>query len=106
MFFLGLVALITPLTPGSWLVFVGLELLGIRVLLFDKLRTFSLRAFLRQNLRSSLGVLSHTPRSGARFFLELHQSEKVLKLKFSKKMRSLGFFKGENEVPATQQPKE
>lgn len=60
--FLGLVALITPLTPGSWLVFVGLELLGIRVLLFDK-------------------------------------------LKFSKKLRSSGFFKGENEVSATQQPK-
>lgn len=29
---LGLLALVTPLTPGSWLVFVGLELLGIRIL--------------------------------------------------------------------------
>lgn len=37
---LGLVALITPLTPGSWLVVIGLELLGLRVLFSDKLRRF------------------------------------------------------------------
>jgi hypothetical protein len=30
---LGLAALLTPLTPGSWLILVGLELLGLRVLL-------------------------------------------------------------------------
>ena len=35
---LGLVALITPLTPGSWLAFIGLELLGVRILLSDKLK--------------------------------------------------------------------
>ena len=34
----GLVALLTPLTPGSWLIFVGLELLGLRFLLWDKIR--------------------------------------------------------------------
>ncbi|MEX0933846.1 MAG: hypothetical protein WD003_01110 [Candidatus Paceibacterota bacterium] len=28
---LGLLALVTPFTPGSWLVFVGLELLGLRL---------------------------------------------------------------------------
>ena len=28
----GLFALVTPLTPGSWLGLIGLELLGIRVL--------------------------------------------------------------------------
>lgn len=28
---LGLTAFFTPLTPGSWLVFVGLELLGVRL---------------------------------------------------------------------------
>ena len=33
----GLLALLTPLTPGSWLIFVGLELLGLRILLRDKL---------------------------------------------------------------------
>jgi len=34
----GLAALFTPLTPGSWLVLIGLELLGLRILLFDKLK--------------------------------------------------------------------
>jgi hypothetical protein len=33
----GLFALLTPLTPGSWLALVGLELLGLRILLRDKL---------------------------------------------------------------------
>jgi hypothetical protein len=31
----GLLALFTPLTPGSWLALVGLEILGLRVLLRD-----------------------------------------------------------------------
>ena len=34
----GFVALITPLTPGSWLAIIGLELLGVRILFFDKLK--------------------------------------------------------------------
>jgi len=34
---LGFLALMTPLTPGSWLILVGLELLGLRILLRDKL---------------------------------------------------------------------
>jgi len=34
----GFTALITPLTPGSWLVFVGLELLGVRLLFLDKIK--------------------------------------------------------------------
>lgn len=29
---LGLLAFFTPLTPGSWLIFVGAEILGIRML--------------------------------------------------------------------------
>ncbi len=29
----GLVALLTPLTPGSWLALIGLELLGLRLLI-------------------------------------------------------------------------
>ncbi|MEK7134947.1 MAG: PGPGW domain-containing protein [Patescibacteria group bacterium] len=37
---IGLAALLTPLTPGSWLLFIGLELLGLRVLLSDKLLKF------------------------------------------------------------------
>jgi hypothetical protein len=33
----GLAALLTPLTPGSWLAVVGLELVGLRVLLRKRL---------------------------------------------------------------------
>ena len=34
----GLAAFFTPLTPGSWLAIIGFELLGVRILLFDKLK--------------------------------------------------------------------
>jgi len=34
---LGLLALITPVTPGSWLIPIGLEVLGLRILLAGKL---------------------------------------------------------------------
>jgi len=34
----GLFALVTPLTPGSWLVFIGMELLGLRFLMWDKVK--------------------------------------------------------------------
>ena len=33
---LGAIALLTPFTPGSWLLFIGLELLGVRALLWKK----------------------------------------------------------------------
>ncbi len=32
----GLFALLTPFTPGSWLALIGLELLGIRKFIFRK----------------------------------------------------------------------
>ena len=35
---IGLLALITPFTPGSWLIFIGLELLGFRILFWDKIK--------------------------------------------------------------------
>ena len=35
---IGLAALTTPLTPGSWLAIIGLELLGVRILFFDKFK--------------------------------------------------------------------
>ena len=35
---IGLTALVTPLTPGSWLIFIGFEFLGFRILLFDRLK--------------------------------------------------------------------
>jgi len=34
---LGFLALVTPFTPGSWLIPIGLEFLGLRILLEDKL---------------------------------------------------------------------
>lgn len=34
----GLAAFFTPFTPGSWLAIIGLELLGVRILFFDKLK--------------------------------------------------------------------
>lgn len=34
---LGFFALITPLTPGSWLIFIGAEILGIQFLSRGKL---------------------------------------------------------------------
>ncbi|MEK7638304.1 MAG: hypothetical protein AAB375_02685, partial [Patescibacteria group bacterium] len=37
---LGLLALFTPFTPGSWLVFIGAELLGIRLLSQKRLHTW------------------------------------------------------------------
>ncbi len=36
---IGFLALITPFTPGSWLMFVGLELLGVRLALWDKIKS-------------------------------------------------------------------
>ena len=35
---IGFVALFTPFTPGSWFIFVGLELLGVRILFWDKIK--------------------------------------------------------------------
>ena len=38
---LGFLALITPLSPGSWLILIGLELLGLRLLLENRLRRWA-----------------------------------------------------------------
>lgn len=35
--FLGLFALFTPMTPGSWLIFIGLELAGLKFILNHRL---------------------------------------------------------------------
>lgn len=34
---LGLLALVTPMTPGAWLIFIGLELLGWKFFLNHRL---------------------------------------------------------------------
>lgn len=36
--FVGFVALVTPMTPGAFLLFVGLELLGLRFLFIERLK--------------------------------------------------------------------
>src|SRR3990167_11546260 len=35
---IGIAALITPLTPGAWLAVVGLEMLGIRFLFWERVK--------------------------------------------------------------------
>ncbi|MEK9195724.1 MAG: PGPGW domain-containing protein [Patescibacteria group bacterium] len=35
----GIAALVTPFTPGSWLIFVGMELLGFRMLFWNKIKS-------------------------------------------------------------------
>jgi hypothetical protein len=34
---IGVIALLTPLTPGSWLALIGLEILGLRIIFERKL---------------------------------------------------------------------
>ena len=36
---LGVLALLTPFTPGSWLIFVGMGLLGLHFSLWDRIRS-------------------------------------------------------------------
>ncbi len=36
----GILALFTPFTPGSWLVFIGLEFFGVNLLFLDKIRAW------------------------------------------------------------------
>jgi uncharacterized protein YqgC (DUF456 family) len=36
----GFLALITPFTPGSWLIFVGLGLLGVHFAFFEKIKGY------------------------------------------------------------------
>ena len=55
---LGFLALITPFSPGSWLILVGCELVGLRFLLADKLPDF-LRLGPNSKLRR---LLKWTPR--------------------------------------------
>jgi uncharacterized protein YqgC (DUF456 family) len=37
---IGFIALLTPFTPGSWLIFVGAEILGLRFLIWDRIKKF------------------------------------------------------------------
>ncbi|MFH1170413.1 MAG: PGPGW domain-containing protein [Candidatus Vogelbacteria bacterium] len=37
---IGLLALVTPFTPGTWLIFVGLEFFGFRILFLEKIKAW------------------------------------------------------------------
>ncbi len=60
MIILGFLALITPFSPGSWLILVGLEILGLRLLLERKLSSL-----LKEKHRKKLADWSQKTR---RFF--------------------------------------
>jgi drug/metabolite transporter (DMT)-like permease len=47
----GLVALLTPLTPGSWLALIGMELLGVHLLVAKKLLSDKQRAAVKRFMR-------------------------------------------------------
>jgi membrane-bound ClpP family serine protease len=57
----GLVALVTPFTPGSWLALIGLELLGFGFLLENRfsraLKNKYKSSF--ENLKRKVGQISH-----------------------------------------------
>jgi hypothetical protein len=59
---LGFLALITPFSPGSWLILVGLEILGFRLLLERKLSSV-----LNEKQRKKLADLSQKTRQFFRF---------------------------------------
>lgn len=46
---IGLLALVTPLTPGAWLMFVGLELIGVRLAAWDKIKEWIARRRVHTN---------------------------------------------------------
>lgn len=54
---IGLLALLTPLTPGAWLAIIGLELIGIRLAFVDKIKEVVVR---RRAQKEHLSV-SKTP---------------------------------------------
>ena len=45
----GLVILLTPLTPGSWIIFIGFELLGIRMAIWKKLKMWAKNRFQKES---------------------------------------------------------
>jgi len=59
---LGFLALVTPLSPGSWLILVGLELLGLRILLQDKLLAWAQARPKSRSLRIICRLLRLRPR--------------------------------------------
>jgi hypothetical protein len=59
---MGFLALVTPFTPGSWLILIGFELVGLRLLLKGRLR-FLFKGKLGRKLRHLVGkVMRKFPR--------------------------------------------
>jgi small-conductance mechanosensitive channel len=60
----GLAALVTPLTPGSWLALIGLELLGFGFLLENRFSRALKNRFknIFENLKRKVGQISHRKR--------------------------------------------
>jgi len=50
---LGVIAALTPFSPGSWLALIGLEILGLRLLFQRKLLSWTPRKY-RERLRNLL----------------------------------------------------
>ena len=44
--FYGIIALVTPLLPGSWFILVGLELLGLRILFWRQFKSWFWRGII------------------------------------------------------------
>jgi len=42
---LGILALLTPLTPGSWLIPIGLEMIGVPLVFWDKAKAWLIHKF-------------------------------------------------------------
>jgi hypothetical protein len=59
----GLAALLTPLTPGSWLALIGMELLGIRMFFFKKFLNEKQRTALERYMKK-FGISSSDAQSG------------------------------------------
>lgn len=53
----GLAALLTPLTPGSWLALIGLQLLGFGFLLENRIVRAIRKKF--ENSKRKVGQISH-----------------------------------------------
>ena len=60
----GIAALFTPFTPGSWLALIGLELLGVRRYIFRKLLTDRQRAVAVRYMKKMKRVFSRRSKKG------------------------------------------
>lgn len=55
----GLFALVTPFTPGAWLIFVGLEAFGIRIAFWEHFKEWGKRLLRSENRSDMLVSLIH-----------------------------------------------